>query len=82
MATLTISLSDAVLGRLKTRAEAAGTTPEAILVGDVEKSNPPKPGELLRPWIGAIDFGVSDAGLNCDRYLGDALVEDLRGTPR
>ena len=62
MATLTISLPEAVLARLKTRAEAEGTTPEAVLVADVEKSNPPKPGELLKPWIGAIDFGVSDAG--------------------
>ena len=81
MATLTISLSDAVLARLKTRADAEGTTPEAILIADVERSNPPKPGELLRKICGAYSYSERDVGGRVDELIGDGLIEELRGRP-
>ncbi len=81
MATLTISLPEAVLARLKTRAEAEGTTPEAVVVADVEKSNPPKPGELLRKICGAYSYGERYVASRVDELIGDGLIGELRGRP-
>jgi len=81
--TLTISVSDAVMARLKERAAAAGPTPEAVVAADVEKANPVvKPGDLLRKWIGAFDLGVSDAAANHDKYIGEALEDEVSGGNR
>jgi hypothetical protein len=78
MATLTISLPEAVLARLKSRAEAEGTTPEAVVVADLEKSYPPKPGELLRKICGAYTYGERDVASRVDELIGDGLIGELR----
>ena len=82
VATLTIEVTDETYARLQQRALAIGSRPEAIASADVARLSPPKPGELLRPWIGSIDLGVSDAGINHDRYIGDSLVDEHRGPAR
>ena len=89
-ATLTIAVSDAALARLTERAAALGTTPEAVLAADVEQTVPlsadalapaVRPGDLLRKWIGAFESGVPDMGSRHDVYIGQALLDELRGKP-
>ena len=81
-ATLTISVSDAVLARLRERAAEEGTTPEAVLAADAERAIPLKPGELLRKFCGSISFGEANVADRVDELIGDGLVEELRGQPR
>jgi hypothetical protein len=62
-ATLTISVSERVLTRLKERAAAAGTTAEAVAAEAVTKAaEAPKTGDLLCKWAGAFDSGPSQNG--------------------
>ena len=82
VATLTIEVTDETYARLQQRALAIGSTPEASASADIARLSPPNPGELLRPWIGSIDLGASDSGINHDRYIGDALVDEHRGPAR
>lgn len=79
-ATLTIAVSDAVMARLKERAAAAGTTPEAVVAADVEKaSTTVEPGQFLRNWAGAIRSDIPDWAEKHDEYLGQALYDELTG---
>jgi hypothetical protein len=79
-ATLTISVSDRVLARLNERAAAAGTTAEAVAAEAVSQAaEAPKPGDLLRPWAGAADSGLTDVAQRHHEYLGEALAKELRG---
>ena len=79
MATLTISLSDAVLARLKKRADAEGTTPEALAAESVNRGHPsPGPTDELRSIAGSWTSGVTDLGIRHDEYLGQLQEEELR----
>jgi hypothetical protein len=79
-ATLTISVSDAVMARLKERAAAGGTTPEAVVTADLEQANTsPQPGQFLRKWAGAFRSDVPDWAEKHDEYLGEALYDEMTG---
>lgn len=81
MSTLTISVPDHVLKLLCERAAKLQTTPEQIAAADLTQiSEKEKPGDRLRKWVGALDFGVDDAGTNHDQYLGEVLEAKLRGS--
>jgi hypothetical protein len=71
------------MARLKERAAAVGTTPEALGAADLEQANiQAKPGDRLRQICGAFDLGVSDAAANHDKYIGEALEEEVSGRNR
>ena len=75
-----IDIADDVYQPLLERAQAVGRTPESLVSELISRSvNPPKPGELLRRWIGAIDSGVSDVAERHDEYIGQALYDELHG---
>jgi len=93
-ATLTISVSDGVLARLKERAAAAGTTAEAVAAEELEQALPksaagpdlqkngPESRSATDPFLqlaGIITGGPGDVSLRHDEYLGEALLAELRG---
>jgi predicted transcriptional regulator len=78
--TLTISVSDAVMARLRERAAAAGTTPEAVVAADLEQmAVAAKPGDKLRKWVGAFNSGIPGWAEKHDEYLGQALYDEMTG---
>lgn len=80
MSTLTISLPDHVLKRLRERADEQTSTPEQVAAAELTQFvENPRHGDRHRKWVGAFDFGVDDAGANHDHYLGEAIEEKLRG---
>lgn len=79
MATLTISLTEAVLARLKKRADEQGTTPEALAADFVNRAQPmPGPNDELRSLAGSWASGVDDLGTRHDEYLGQLHEEELQ----
>ena len=81
MATLTITISDALLASLKTRAVTEGKTPEAIAAADLESWEAtyadPSADAFLK-LSGCINSGLTDVGERHDYYLGEALATELR----
>jgi hypothetical protein len=77
---ITVELPDEVYLPLVQRAQAAGNSVEK-LAGDVLAESVQKevPGSRLRKWAGAFNSGVPDAGVRHDHYIGEALMEELRG---
>lgn len=81
-ATLTVPVSDDLLARLRERAAAAGTTPEAVAADCLATAPALEPGYgKLRKWAGAIPLGEGNIAGRIDQILGDALVDELRGKP-
>jgi hypothetical protein len=79
MATLTITVPDAVLTRLRERASERGTTPEAVAADDVTRATLPPGYGRLRRLAGSVPLGRPDVSARCDEVLGDALHDELRG---
>ncbi len=76
MATLTISISEGSLARLRERACAEGTTPEAILAAAAETDSPVSPpGTELWKLAGIIDSERIDGGERHDESRGGALAD-------
>lgn len=77
MSTLTITLSDAALSRLRDRAAEQHTTPEALLAAEVEARE--ADAERLLGWAGAFASGVPDAADRHDDYLAADLARRKLG---
>lgn len=79
-AILSISIPDQVLARLRERAAEQGSTPEEVAAADLaQAAGPVRPTDRLRKLAGSWSAGVSDLGPRHDEYLGDALIDELRG---
>jgi len=76
-ATLTLTIPDEVLERLQRRAAAEGKSPEILAAEDLEKAQPPEPGNFFRKWAGSLQFTASDVAERHDHYPGQALHEEL-----
>ena len=77
--TLTISVSDQVLARLKERAAAAGITAEAVAADELERTLPKSATDPLMKWAGAFNCGPGDVSERHHEYLGEALYAEMRG---
>ncbi len=77
---LTIPVTDAAMARLQEWAAARGTTPEEVAAAEVEKSIAcPRLGDDLRMWAGSADSGLTDVAQRHHEYLGQAIMDELRG---
>ncbi len=78
-ATLTISIPDQVLARLRERADAAGTTPEAVVAMDLAVPIPQDDYGKIRRLAGSLKYAEPDAATRHHDLLGDALKDELKG---
>jgi hypothetical protein len=79
---LTLELTDEEYQPLVRQAEATGRTVEAVAKERLTLPLAQQPGYgRLRRWAGAFNSGVTDAGVRHDDYIGDALLDELRGRP-
>ena len=77
---LTLELSDEIYQPLTEKAKASGQTGEAAAQEYLAVALSQMPGYgRLRRWAGFFDSGVPDAGLRHDEYIGQALLDELRG---
>lgn len=77
---LTLELSDDVYQPLARKAEATGQTVEAVVRECLTESvQGVAPGSRLRRWAGAFDSGLPDVATRHHEYLGQALLDELRG---
>ena len=77
---ITLNLSDEVYQPLLENAQRAGQSVEAVAQDCLANVFRAKAGYgRLRRWAGAFASDVTDAGLRHDEYLGQALLDELRG---
>lgn len=80
---LSLVVPDEVYEPLLRQARAKDQTVEAVagecLARAVEKDA--EPDEFLRDWVGFWASGVADAGVRHDDYIGQALYDEMKGTP-
>lgn len=78
MSTLTVTLSDATLARLRDRAAELHTTPEAVAAAELEQLD--ADAQRLLSFAGAFASDVPDAAERHDHYLGHELARRKLGT--
>lgn len=79
---LTLELPDEVYRPLAERAQSTGQSVEATAQACIVQALGRHSGYgRVRKWAGAFSSGVTDAGQRHDDYIGDALVDELRGRP-
>ena len=78
-ATLTISIPEHVLARLCERADAAGTTPEAVAAMDLTTPIPQVEYGKIRRLAGSLTYAEPNVATRHHEILGDALADELRG---
>ncbi len=78
-ATLTITVTDAVVAALRDRAAQQGTTPEAVAAKDVAQATLPLNYGLIRNLAGKVRFSEPNVANRHHDLLGDALIDELRG---
>ena len=77
-ATLTISIPDDVLARLKDRAAQTGTTPEIVAATELASPLPEGYGKIRR-LAGSLTYSEQNVATRHHEILGDALADELRG---
>ncbi|HZW34900.1 MAG TPA: hypothetical protein VFF52_29525 [Isosphaeraceae bacterium] len=80
--TLTIDVPETVYHSLERWAAHHGTTPEALARDWVARRVIELENDPLLRWAGAIDSDVADVAERHDRYLGQALRQEVRDDPR
>jgi hypothetical protein len=79
---ITLNLPDDIYQPLLEKAQGSGKTLEALVSEYIVQIFHSKPGYgRVRRWAGALTSDVPDAGTRHDEYLGEALLEELRGGP-
>jgi hypothetical protein len=77
---VTLELPEEVYRPLAEQARATGQTVETVAQARLaEAVARGEPGSKLRKWAGAFDSGLPDLGQRHDDYIGQALLDELRG---
>jgi hypothetical protein len=71
MSTLTITIPEGVIARLRERAKERGSTPEAVAADDVARATLPSGYGRLRSLAGTLTSDLTDASVRTDEYLTD-----------
>jgi hypothetical protein len=79
---VTLTLPDEVYRPLLQKAHATGRSVET-LAGEclAQVVKPTGRSRHLRRWAGSFSSGVPDSGQRHDDYVGEGLVDELRGKP-
>jgi hypothetical protein len=76
--TLTLQLPDKVYAALTDQAKRQGRSLEDLIAAGLAKAAESSQDPLLR-WSGFIQCGPADVAERHDHYLGQAILEELRG---
>jgi hypothetical protein len=77
---LTLELPERVYKNLAEKASKNGKPIEEFVAQDIISRDYPKFGDdPLDRLIGTLDTGISDWGTNHDKYIGEALLREMRG---
>lgn len=78
---LTLQVPEAVYQTLSAQAHRQGRSVEDWLSAALARAAGSYDEDRLMRWSGALTSGVADAAEQHDRYLGQALLRELNGTP-
>lgn len=77
--TIQVEISDEAYRHLARLAEREGKTPAELSAEIVNRNVAHLLHDPLDEFIGKFNSGISDAADNHDRYLGEALLKEMRG---
>lgn len=79
---LTLDVPDTLAATLRERADAAGSTVEAVAVGCIvdQLGFPPGYGRFRR-WAGSLRSDLTDASVRTHEYVTDQFIDPLREAP-
>lgn len=77
MSTLTIAVSEQTLARLRAKAEAHGTTPEAVAAAELDRPARKSDTDPLMRLAGMFQSDLPGVFERHDEYIGQALYDEM-----